>query len=151
MKSDEVLQWLKSYDLSHHRLNQTPGAMAQSKCCLGSTLLRSPCRCSAYFTVELVTVIIVEDWKCPCFGLLLAANDDRSVPFTRHCEMSTHCKALWFWGTKSHHGNKQNLAVVPEAFLAWHTMLSGFMRCTRSLCLDSAAHPVLSLSLSLFS
>lgn len=149
MKSDEFLQWLKSYDLSHCRLNQTPGTTAQSKCCFGSALLKSPCRCSTPFTVALVAAIIVKDRKCPCSGLLLAASDDKSVPFTRHRKMSTSCKPVWFWGVKSHHRNKQNLAVVPEAFSAWHTMLSGFTRCSRSPHLDSAAHPVLSFSLNL--
>lgn len=149
MKSDEVLQWLKSYDLSHRRLNQTPGTTAQSDCCFGSALLKSLCRCSTPFTVALVTAIIVKDRKCPRSGLLLAASDDKSVPFTRHRKMSTSCKPVWFWGIKSHHGNKRNLAVVPEAFPAWHTTLSGFTRCSRSPRLDSAAHPVFSLSLSL--
>lgn len=148
MKSDEVLQWLESYDLSHRHLNQTPGATAQSECCFGSASLKSPCSGSAHLALELVTAIIVEDWKCPCSGPLLAARDDRSVPFTRHREMSVRCKAAWFWGTKSHHGNKQNLALMPEASPAWHTTLSGFTRRGRSPRLDSAARPVLSLSLA---
>lgn len=93
MKSDKVLQGLKSYDLSHRCLNQTPGATAQSQGRFGSAFLKSPCRCSACFTVELVTAIIVEGRKCPCSGPLLAAGGDKSVPFTRRREMSTRRKA----------------------------------------------------------
>lgn len=93
MKSDEVLQGLKSYDLSHHCLNQTPGATAQSQSCFGSTFLQSPCRCSVCFTVELVTAIIVQGRRCPCSGALLAAGGDKFVPFTRRREMATRRKA----------------------------------------------------------
>lgn len=60
MKSDELLHWLRSYDLPYAVLPAHQELGHKSQFYFSHSSLNSSCRCSAYFTAELVTAIIVE-------------------------------------------------------------------------------------------